>query len=400
MRLWLCLAPATHSGYAVAVTETSVERVFTLTIEKWVDGAKSILGSTTVTLAEGSVVGATVNLGTVRAWCDGAVVGEASDSTYTSGYVGMEAEGPDQRWQNFSASSWAGPVWAFNYGGLAFGGVDPGATYQLQELPEGIGTPDYVTGDVQRAIEQGEYAGVDLSPGRNVTVKQIAQAATDAELDEARQAFGDVLSPRGSTEEPLYIQLASGLWCCMARPRKHTPVIDVNTLVGKGTVLATLFHATDPRWYTTPTQSATVGLPEPGGIEPPITPPVTIPGGAGGLIEAVNAGGMYMYPRLTFTGPCLNPKASNLSLPGAPSIQFEVSLNPGDTLTVDMNWQSVILVTAGSTSGSSRRNTEMAGSEWWSFPGKSTNLVEFTSEDSTHVAGTLTVEWASARLAL
>lgn len=291
-------------------------------------------------------------------------------------------------------------TWGMAYGGLAFGGFQQHATYQLQELPEGVGTPDYVTGDVQRAIEHGEYAGVDLSPGRNVTIKQIAQATTEAALDEARQAFGDVLAPKGALEEPLYVQLASGLWCSMARPRKHTPVIDVNTIVGKGTILATMFHATDPRWYSSPTQSATVGLAEPGGIAPPLTPPITIPGGTGGLIEAVNSGGMYMFPRLTFTGPCKNPRAANIALPGAPAIQFEVSLNPGDTLTVDMAWESVILVTAGSSSGSSRRNTEMAGTEWWSFPANSTNIIEFTSEDTSHVAGTLTAEWASARMAL
>jgi hypothetical protein len=292
-------------------------------------------------------------------------------------------------------------AWQMWFGGLAFGGKARGATYQFQEYPEGMDTPDYVMGDVQRAIEQGEYAGVDLSPGRNVTIKQVAQATTDVGLDLARQALAGVMVPAGSTESPLYVQLASGLFACMARPRKHKAVIDVNTLVGKGTIIASQFHATDPRWYSTPTQTATVGLPEPsGGLEPPVTPPVTISGGTGGLIECVNAGPMYMYPRFVITGPCTNPKISNLSLPGAPSVSFEISLNPGDMLSVDMDWESVMLVSAGSTAGSSRRSTKRTGSTWFAFPGESTNIVEFSSEDLVQVAGTLTAEWASAQMGL
>jgi hypothetical protein len=292
-------------------------------------------------------------------------------------------------------------LWAMSYNGLTFGGVAPGSTYQFQSYPEGLDIPDYVTGDVQRAIEQGEYAGIDLSPGRNITIQQVVQAPTEKGLDEARQALAGVMVPAGAVEQPLYIQLASGLFACMARPRKHKNVIDVNTLVGKGTVVASQFHATDPRWYSSPTLTATVGLPEPtGGVAPPVTPPVTISGGSGGLIECVNAGPMYMYPRFTLTGPCLNPKIASLLLPGAPSIQFNIGLNPGDTLTIDMNWQSVVLVTAGSTNGSSRRSTERTGNTWFAFPAFSTNLLMFSSEDLVSVAGTLTCEWCSARMGL
>jgi hypothetical protein len=187
----------------------------------------------------------------------------------------------------------------------------------------------------------------------------------------------------------------------MARPRKHAPPMDASTIVAKRSLLTTMFHATDPRWYSTPTQTVTVGLPEPSsGLEPPVTPPVTIEGSGGGLITCVNAGPMYMYPRFVITGPCTNPKISNLSLPGAPSVSFGISLNPGDTLSIDMDWESVILVTAGSTVGSSRRSTKRAGSTWFAFPQESTSTVEFTTEDTSPVAATLTAEWACARMGL
>jgi hypothetical protein len=299
-------------------------------------------------------------------------------------------------------------LWEMTYGGLTFGGLNRLATYQLQELPEGLGTPDYISGDVQRALEQGEWPGVDLSPGRNITVKQIIQAATEAELDAARQAFGAVLTPKGSTEYPLTLQLASGLFTCYARPRKHAPPIDVNTIVGKGTVVATMFHATDPRWYG-PTQTASTGLASPGGLTPPLTPPLTPKAGSGGLIQAVNAGPMYTYATLTFTGPCTTPKAANLSLPGAPAVAFNVTLNPGDTLTVNMGYESVVLTSAGSSAGSSRRAAILPGSVFWPLPGAvlaggvlvpSASIIQFSSEDSSKVAGTLSASWASAYMAI
>jgi hypothetical protein len=303
----------------------------------------------------------------------------------------------------------AGNLWEMTYGGLTFGGLDRLATYQLQELPEGLGTPDYISGDVQRSLEQGEYAGVDLSPGRNITVKQVIQAATEPQLDAARQAFAAILTPKGSAEYPLTLQLASGLFTCYARPRKHAPPIDVNTIVGKGTIVATMFHATDPRWYTAP-QTAVTGLAVPGGIAPPVTPPVTIKGGSGGLVEVVNTGPMYTYATLEFTGPCTVPKAANLSLPGAPAVAFNVTLNAGDTLTVEMGYRSVVLTSAGSTAGSSRRSSIMPGSVWWPLPGAtvqpdgtltpSTSVIQFTSEDTSRVAGTLTVSCASAYMGI
>ena len=299
------------------------------------------------------------------------------------------------------------PVWGMSYAGLAFAGLKAGERYQLQSYPTGLDIPSYLSGDVQRALDQGEYAGLDLSPGRDITVQQVVRGANARELDENRQTLAGVLGPQGSTEQPLFLQLASGLFACMARPRKHAFVTDVNVVFGHGVVVSTLFHATDPRWYTAPTLAQTVGLPEPsGGLVPPVTPPVTIKGtGVGGLVTVENAGAMEMRPRVTFTGPCLNPRAANLALPGAPSIGFELALNPGDQLQLDLDWQSAVLVAAGTSAGSSRRNAEKPGNTWWNLPGKSStfsgvSVIEFTSEDTTAVAGTMTVEYASARMGL
>lgn len=296
-------------------------------------------------------------------------------------------------------------TYQMSYQGLAFGGIEQAAVYHLQELPEGLGIPDYITGDVQRALDQGEYAGLDLSPGRNITIKQVVRGVSALALDTARQALAAVLGPQGATESPLYLQLPSGCFACMARPRKSPVILNGSSIIGirqrsVGTEAATLFHATDPRWYLMPSKALTVGLPEPSaGLVPPVTPPVLIPASGVSTVEAVNEGPMDTKPVFVITGPCVNPKITCISQPGAPSIAFEQALNPGDTLTIDTDWQSVVLVSAGSTLGSSRRSTEKPGATWFGFlPGS--NIVEFTSDDKSKVAGTLTVQWASAFLGL
>lgn len=292
-------------------------------------------------------------------------------------------------------------TYQMSYGGLAFGGLTSGATYQLQGWPEGLGSPDYISGDVQRALDQGEYAGLDLSPGRNITVNQVIQAATPTALDTARQALTGVLGPKGTEEEPLYIQLPSGLFACVARPRKHSPPWDIKAVLAHAQEVATLFHASDPRWYAMPSKSATVGLPEAsGGVRFPTTFPTTFTGGGtAGILAIANEGKFEMRPVFIITGPCTNPKIANLSLPGSPAIAFTLTLNAGDTLTIDMNWQSVVLVTAGSTAGSSRRASVRGSSTWFNCP-PGASVLAFTTEDSGHVAGTLTVQYADAYIGI
>jgi hypothetical protein len=289
--------------------------------------------------------------------------------------------------------------WQFSYLGLAFGGVAEGA-YQLAEAPQGLDQPAYITSNVQKALDHGEWEGVDLSPGRDVTMKQIV-CPDGISLDHARQALAGVMVPQ-TAPSPLYVKTAIGLFACMARPEKHVYAIDTTTLVANATLPVSLFHAADPRLYAQPSKTATVGLPEAaGGTTPPLTPAVTPEGaGVGGVVECANDGPMEMRPQFVIAGPCKNPRIACLSQPGTPELQWNLALNAGDMLTVNVERYTAMLVTAGSTGGSSRRQTLAAGSSWFNFPGSTTSIVEFSTEDSSHVAATLTVNWADAYLAL
>jgi hypothetical protein len=170
-----------------------------------------------------------------------------------------------------------------------------------------------------------------------------------------------------------------------------------------GTVASTLLHSTDPRWYAAPSLSQSAALPAAvgGGLAIPAAVPWSLgAGGVGAILNVVNSGRFESRPLLIVTGPCTNPVISNLSIAGAPWIGVSIALNAGDTLTIDTDWQSVVYTTAGSTIGSPRRNALQWGSTWWNLPANSTSVIEMTTSDPAPVAGTLTVQSASAYLSL
>jgi hypothetical protein len=116
-------------------------------------------------------------------------------------------------------------------------------------------------------------------------------------------------------------------------------------------------------------------------------------------VTVYNSGLFEMRPVLVVTGPCTNPVISNLSIPGAPWIGVTITLNAGDTLAIDMDFQTVVYTSAGTSASVSRRNAVMNGETWWNLP-PGPNIVEFTTGDGVPVAGTLAVQSADAFLTL
>lgn len=317
----------------------------------------------------------------------------------------------------FPSPSLAPPAlntYQWSFGGLTFGGINSTATYQLQSMT--IDMPDVASGDVQRAVDQGEFAGFDILPGADITIQQlittqglrrfgVPSVAQAAVIDQACQALGGVMGPLGATEQPLYLQMASGTFVRMCRPRKHNCPWDINRALVGAPVATSMLHSTDPRWYAAPSQSQTVGLATgvPGGLAvstATAAPWVLAAGIAANVVNVVNSGPFESRPVLVINGPCVNPVITNTSITGAPWVGVLQALNPGDTLTIDMDWRSVVLRTAGSTIGAPRRNQIMQGSTWWNLPANTSNAITFTSSDIGVAAGTLTVQSASAYLSL
>lgn len=295
----------------------------------------------------------------------------------------------------------------FCFNGLAFGGIVRSSPYQLKDIQVGaIDLAAVQSGDMQRSLEDGEFAGVDVAEGRDIPI-DLTITADSSSLDHARQALGGAFAVAGASEAPLFLALPSGTFATMARPRKLAYAVDINTLLAKGTPASVLLHSTDPRWYASPSKTATVGLPAStgtGGLAFPVSFPASFgSGGVGGILNVWNLGTVAMFPQLLITGPCTNPSITNLSLAGSPTLTFDITLNAGDKLLIDTDFETATYTTAGSSSGTARDNTEAYGSTWWNLAPANgpkgigaANIIEFTTADPVAVAGTLTVNSADA----
>jgi hypothetical protein len=295
--------------------------------------------------------------------------------------------------------------WQFSFNGYVFGDActfDPDTITGLGSLPPVIGS------NTQRPRDHGEMLGLNFMAGRDVLFDgQLV--ANDTGIVATLMAMATA-TRTSQTETPLWFNLPGyGNLAVMCRVNKRDVPMDLAYSLGSAQASLQL-HASDPRIYAAPTSSAIVGLPTPlGGLTFPVTFPVTFGGGGSfGSIAAPNGGNQEMRPTFVITGPCTNPVVQNSTtgwiLSFSNPAQTGYTLNPGDTLAVDTDARSVIYTASGSTVGAPRRNWIVPGSSWPDpvqgvdglTPGA--NLIEFSSGDSTAVAGTLQLAWASAYL--
>lgn len=142
--------------------------------------------------------------------------------------------------------------------------------------------------------------------------------------------------------------------------------------------------AGDPRKYSPYLGSANATVPtSTGGLAFPASAPFTFGGSASGDAVATNGGTVAAPVVLTITGPITNPQA--LLVDTGQSLTFGLTLGAGEQLVIDTDHRTVLL---GGTA--SRRNTLLAGSQWWSLaPG--VNTVRLFGANA--ASATLNVAW-------
>ena len=289
--------------------------------------------------------------------------------------------------------------WQFYYNGVYMGEGTPYATLSIT----GLSASTIRSGDTGRELDQGEFMGIDLYGGRDVTISLWVGASGGESLQSLLSTLSGAFTVAGTTSTPFYFQLPSlPLLCVMLRPRKYATPIDLDYgAASVGKPQASL-HGVDPRVYVAPTTASVVDLSPPvGGLTFPITFPVSFGGGAYGEIDLDNSGDFEMRPVLTITGPCTNPTVANDTITGGPVLTFSnpaqtsFTLNSGDTLAIDLDFQSVIYTPDGGDTGSYVPGWVVPGSTWWNLiPG--VNEIQFGSSDAGMVAGFLTVDWTPA----
>lgn len=289
----------------------------------------------------------------------------------------------------------------FLYNGLLMG---PGTSFGINKIEGLADLPTMRSSDFTRPRDHGEFQGIDLLAGRDVTVEFFVTAppgysSLQAALLDLATALTTPLPafPGATTESALVFQLPGGLdqMQVNVRPRKRAVPIDVPYSSSQIATATAMFHATDPRVYSSTVQSFTIPLPTPaGGLTFPLTFPISF--GALANVQAIlahNGGNFETRPVAFISGPCVNPRISNDST--GQQLQFNLTLQPTDTLVVYFDSHAVLLNPTSTDPGASRRASLVNGSSWWTFP-PGTTQVSFHSRDNIPTGAQLTLQWQSA----
>lgn len=275
------------------------------------------------------------------------------------------------------------------------GGNSVSAPFNLQPNGmEGFDLQQVESGDPNRARQRGQYIGLDLMAGRDITLtmdvgpalgsyssttdalNHLRAATNTAASDPASFNAGIANANPGETEWPLFVQFPNQpLVASMCRPVKRNIPIDLAFSLGKmAQKVAVQFHATDPYFYSETQQSTcdAESLPSYGSMMPD------------------NAGDVECWPQWVVSGPCTNPQLENYTI-GAALLFEGLTVNSGDTLVVDNDLRTATYVPASGSSYSVIYQL-YAGWSWWPIiPG--TNDIRFTAATTD---GTVSMNWASA----
>lgn len=381
-QLWWALAPATPQGMtvtvhpAVATTGLVVQAcqitgvsTVTPTGQQASNGSPNSIPSTTL--------GATPNVRSLVV----SVIGQAGGSTEPTEPTGWAYVFPFQGYAGVYMSVAAGNAfigastigWSGGTAGVttAVAGVEvllgfpslanyqaqmnglvigAGTNFGIKEIDGFLGFPGTRSADVPLARDSGEWIGLDLYSGRDITLTSLLQADSIS-LQHAQESYSTMLNTAGTqkgavTETPFYLQLPNlPLLCSSVRTRQLSYAVDINFmagLTGGEDGFSALLHATDPRLYTTGTGYF--------GFD------------GTGHAMVTNGGNIEVRPIIVVLGPSTNPAVTNLNINR--TVGFTMSVAAGDALVIDLGARTAVLA----STGASQLGNITAGFTWWNLP--------------------------------
>ena len=278
--------------------------------------------------------------------------------------------------------------WQFQYGTLLMG---PSTNIGIVGVSGLDDLPSFRTSDTDRPQDHGMYAGKDYLSGRVVELDLRITAASDAAFRSTIQALNDA-TVIAAAEGILTFQLPgmASNRILFVRPRKRSLPQDWDYAAARKGNGALQFFATDPRIYdATQSSSSTAAATSGGGRTYNRTYNLTYAaGGAGGTINATNAGNFPTRPTVRIDGPVTDPRIENVT--AGKYLQFSgLTLASGEWLDIDFQNRTVLL-----NGTASRYNYLTSTSSFWEL-GPGNNQIYFTSGSAT---GTLTLTYRSAWL--
>jgi len=291
--------------------------------------------------------------------------------------------------------------WQFCYQNLVMGANTPFGMLKI----EGLSQATIRQGDQSFPRDHGQFIGLDLYDGRDVTVDfWVVSDGTSLQSSQLALAAATGVSP--NQELPLWFQLPNlPLLCVMARPRGRPLDLDTDYAAADVAKPTVTWHCTDPRIYTVSDMFTIVAEDYYNGLGPyPVGPfPVTFPYGLpSGEVELTNTGNTEMRPQLILTAPASSESPviaiANASISSTPTLTFSLTdfVAPAQLFVDLATPHRVLLYPDGIAAGTNTPSmlSLQSGSVWWDMlPG--VNKIAFSSTLET-VATTVTVLWAGA----
>lgn len=212
-------------------------------------------------------------------------------------------------------------TWQMAYQGYVLGVP---AAYGITQV-DGLDLPTVQTADQQRSRDMGEFPGLDVLGGRDISITGDFVASGDLSMPQTSMLLADVASnytQGGITEFPLWFQWPDlPILCSMSRVRKRQVSVDLSYTMGLANYNLQ-FHSTDPRLYGAPVQTTVTGVGSSGG---------------GSTISINYPGNVDMRPIIQLNGPLNNPTVSNTNW----GIYIALNLTSSEYVVIDLDLHTV-----------------------------------------------------------
>lgn len=287
----------------------------------------------------------------------------------------------------------------FAFNDFEFGGGD--SVYQIMTLDGLEDLPVIRNQDDNRGYQDGMWTGRDFLSGRTLTFVMTIRGDQNHSMNYYLNLLQANLVPQQQGTGLLQFQIpGSDLQRINARVRRRA--ITINTDYSSGLATAVYdFFCPDPRYYddqekTTDLVNATITAGRT--YNRVYTSPAIIPsnpdetgmsygGGASAPNLITNSGWATSNPIITITGPCINPKVTDVT--AGYFLLIDATLGTGDTLVLNTDYRTVTL------NGVNRRALLNNSSTWFAAP-PGTSYYTFTTSGGTDGNTSCVVSWRNA----
>lgn len=247
--------------------------------------------------------------------------------------------------------------------------LGPGTNFLINEISKGFDLPSIQTKDEQWARRNRSFIGLDVVGERLIDLELwVAPLGTGDQWSALANFLADAFTVGGDIESPFWINLPGyGTLSSMVRTHRRTMAIDINVSATGLLRPRVELHASDPAWYEPVYVSTLFPGSHEGGLEYPVTYPLTYTSSTSGIVLG-NAGNWPFYPLVKLYGPLTQPSV----LIGGVGVTLANGNTPtiasDQMVTIDFGARVVTVQVIGTSVTQPVMQWVQPGAQWPSIP--------------------------------